>query len=109
MAIDQVNTVDAIGIDKVTSDLVLTITDHLEWTDFEKDHLFLLQEKLNKYLSFVESGEILDAYPDAKGKNIVIEIVCKHQPNSVAKNFFLKASTIIEGAGMRLRFRHVTL
>ena len=109
MAIDQINTVDAIGIDKITGDLVLTITDHLEWTVLEKDHLYLLQEKLNKYLSFVESGEILDAYPDAEGKNIVIEVVCKYAPSNVAQNFLLKAATVIEGTGMRLTFRHVTL
>ena len=77
MSIDQTNVVDAIGVDNATGDVVLTIADHLEWTGSDNEHLLLLQEKLNTYLSFVESGELLEAYPDAKGRTVLIDVVCK--------------------------------
>ncbi|MGO8134287.1 DUF6572 domain-containing protein, partial [Rhizobium ruizarguesonis] len=57
MALDETNVIDAIGVDKATGELVLTITDHLEWKGSDSEHLLLLQEKLNTYLGFVESGE----------------------------------------------------
>lgn len=42
MSIEQADVIDAIVVDKETGQVVLTISDHLEWGD---DHLLLLQEK----------------------------------------------------------------
>ena len=106
MSVDQTNVVDAIGLDNQSGELVLTISDHLVWGDAKSEHFFLLQEKLNKYLSFVEGGEILEAYPDAAGRKVVIDVVCKYQVNDVASIFFSKAKAIIDMAGMELRYRH---
>jgi len=106
MSVDQTNVVDAIGLDNQSGELVLTISDHLVWGDAKSEHFFLLQEKLNKYLSFVEGGEILKAYPDAAGRKVVIDVVCKYQVNDVASIFFSKAKAIIDTAGMELRYRH---
>lgn len=47
------------------------ISDHLDWDD-ELEHIHALQEKINAYLRFVESGEILGKYPQAAGKTPVI-------------------------------------
>ena len=60
MSIEQTDQVDVMSVDGKAGDPVLTVSDHLEWTGtvwFQK----ILQAKLNKYLSFVESGEILGA------------------------------------------------
>ncbi len=105
MSVDQTNVVDAIGMDTATGNVVLTITDHLEWTGHDNDHLLLLQEKLNTYLSFVESGEILQTYPNAKDKTVLIDVVCKYPPNQQARDFYSQIVQIIEGAGMKLKHR----
>ena len=63
MSIEGQGSVDAIGIDQ-EGIVVLTISAHLEWDD---GHLFLLQEKINTYLAFLESGEVFETYPDSKG------------------------------------------
>lgn len=78
MSVDQTNVIDAIGIDNVTGDLVLTIADHREWKECSNEHLLLLQEKLNTYLRFVESGEISQTYMDAKDRSVLIDVVCKY-------------------------------
>lgn len=44
--------------------LVLMIADHLDWEN-ELQHLSLLQDKINAYVSFIESGKIYSVYPDA--------------------------------------------
>ena len=45
--------------------LALMIADHLDWEN-ELQHLTLLQDKINAYVSFIESGQIYSVYPDAK-------------------------------------------
>lgn len=105
MTIDQSNVVDAIGVDKETGDLVLTIVDHLEWTSNFDEHLQLLQEKLDTYLCFIESGEIYQTYPDAKNRPVLIDVVYMYPLNRQALNIFNMVIWIIEGAGMRLRHR----
>lgn len=105
MSVDQTNVVDAIGIDNATGDVVLTITDHLEWTGRDNEHLLLLQEKLNTYLSFVESGEIFETYPDAKGRTVLIDVVYKYALNQQAQDFYSQVTPVVEGAGMKLRHR----
>ena len=61
--------IDVIGIDRQTGQVVLTISDHLDWSD-SIAHQKILQEKLNRYLAFVESGEIMESYPDAKDRAV---------------------------------------
>ena len=74
MSLDQPNKVDAIGLDNETDQTVLTIADSWDWNN-EPKHLIALQAKLNAYLEFIESGQVWDEYPTAKGKNLRIDVV----------------------------------
>ena len=69
MSIEQTDLIDIISIDRLTGETILTISDHLDWSDSEA-HLLLLQNKLNRYLAFVESGEIFRSYPKAKNSRL---------------------------------------
>jgi hypothetical protein len=104
MSIEQEDVVDAVGIEKKTSTVTLAISDHLDWSD-EHGHLLMLQSKINTYLRFLESGEIYDHFPKAKGKRCIIEIVGECDPTESARGFLKEAETIVEGAGFGLRFR----
>jgi len=104
MSIDQTQVVDGIGVDEETGEVILVITDHFNWDDNVHDHLILLQEKINAYLSFVEGGELLEVYPDSKGRKVVINVIGKYPLGDTGTNFFAQASPVIEGAGMHLRF-----
>ena len=101
MSIEQLDKVDFIGIDNVSGAVTLTIADHLDWTDV-RYHLLKLQEKLNAYLSFCESGELYETYPEAVGRNIVFEVVAKHALHPEGKSFLTKAKRVVESAGFRL-------
>ena len=103
MSIDQTGVVDAIGVDDSSGEVVLTITDRFKWGD--NKHLLMLQEKLNTYLSFVESGEILDTYPDSKGRNVLISLVCKYPPDENGLGFLNQVLSIVEGAGMKFSYQ----
>jgi hypothetical protein len=74
MSIKQSDIIDIIGTERMTGEVVLTIGDHLDWSD-SVAHQLLLQTKLNRYLAFVESGEILRSYPNAEGRRITFNVV----------------------------------
>lgn len=105
MALDKPNSVDAIGIEKDTGTTILTITDSWDWTD-EQKHLLALQAKLNAYFSFVESGEIFDSYPDARGRRIIIDVVGKFPVPKVGVNFLKQAAEACADLGINIRNRY---
>lgn len=103
MSIEESGVIDIISSEKDGSAVTLTATDHLEWGDGE--HLMKVQEKLNSYLAFVESGEVFDAYPNAKGKEIRFEVVCKYNPDEEGAKFLSMCQQIIGEAGYCFSYR----
>ena len=99
MSIEQTDLIDIISIDRLTGEAILTMSDHLDWSD-SATHLLLLQNKLNRYLAFVESGEIFQSYPKAQNRPIVFTIVFKFRPNEEGRAFLDKARPIVESAGI---------
>ncbi len=104
MSIEQTNVVDAIGIERTTGIVVLTITDHLDWSD-EDGHLRMLQDKINAYVRFVESGELCTSYPRAAGRPVRFNVVGKHEPGSRALNFLEVVRAELIQAGVEFTFR----
>jgi len=102
MSVSDTRTIDLLGVEEISGVCVLTITDHLEWDD--EEHLIILQEKLNTYLAFIESGEIKESYPESKNRRIRIDVVVLHEPDGKGIEFFEAASAIVEGAGFSLRW-----
>jgi hypothetical protein len=108
MTVEQSRVIDIISIDRKIGHVVLTVSDHLDWGDVSH-HMRILQEKLNYYLAFVESGEILQSYPNAKGRRVVIEIAFKHSPVPEARKLLQTIGRIVEGAGFDFRYEHISI
>jgi hypothetical protein len=62
-----------------------------------------LQTKFNKYIAFVESGELLEKYPDSKGRSVAFKVVFKFSPDCEGAAFLGRARAVIESAGFSLR------
>jgi hypothetical protein len=111
MGIDQMDVVDFIGCDRATDEVVLIIADHLPWTDDEEenfDHMDLLQQKIYRYLDFIESGEINESYPEAIGRRLRLQIVAKYDLSKEALEFFNKIRNYLVQQGYKLEFqRHM--
>jgi hypothetical protein len=103
MSVEETEAVDVISVDKQTGEVILTVSDHLEWSDNLK-HQIVLQAKLNAYLRFVESGEILERYPKAKDRRVVFRVVFKFAPDQEAKQFLGRAQQVVESAGIGFRY-----
>jgi hypothetical protein len=106
MSVDETKKIDFTALDRGANEMQLVIADHLPWGGDEREHLYLLQEKLNAYLAFIESGEIYDKVPNAKGRKLVIMIVGKFSLSEGAKSFLERAFAVVERAGFQLRFDH---
>jgi len=102
MSVEQTDSIDVISIDKQTGEVILTVSDHLEWSDIVK-HQTILQAKLNAYLRFVESGEILQRHPRAKDRRIVFCVVFKFAPDQKGRDFLARARQVVESAGIEFR------
>ncbi len=103
MSVDNFDVIDIVSIDKRTGDAILTVSDHLDWSD-SIQHQTILQTKFNAYLAFVESGEILTRYPYVAGRSIVFSVVFKFRPDRAGREFLAKAQKVIESAGFCLRY-----
>lgn len=103
MSVEEHGTVDVLTVAR-DGEVLLTISDHLGWNAVG-EHLFHLQEKINAYLSFVETGEIYTKCPQARSGQIVIDVVLKHAIPWEALWFFERASAVIEPSGIQLRHR----
>jgi hypothetical protein len=103
VAIDNPNAIDIMS-ESPLGELVLTVSDDLDWTD-TKLHQAALQDKLNGYLRFIESGEVFEHRPQARNSRIVIRVVGQFEPDLDGKVFVKTAQTIIEEAGFGFEYR----
>lgn len=73
MTIENINEIDGLALDESNNELILLITDHLEWYD-ELAHLNILQNKINNYLSFIENKQYKEIYPKYEIRGYLLKI-----------------------------------
>jgi hypothetical protein len=97
MSIQQTDIVDIISTSP-EGKTVLTISDHYTWDDCD-GHLSKLQEKTNSYLQFIESGQLLESYPQSKSGLIIIRVAMKFKPPENALQALMKFKDVVIRAG----------
>jgi hypothetical protein len=108
MSLHDTDVVDQMGIDPLTEEVVLTIADDLDWSD-PGEHLRLLQAKLLRYISFIESGDIYTAYPESRNRLTAIALVSRHAPAPEARELLAETRELLQESGIRLRLSLVPL
>jgi amino acid transporter len=101
MTIEQTDTIDFLTLENETGDVLLTVSDHLDWSENENRHLVLLQDKLNAYLRFIDGGEITRKFPLAIGGDIVINVIGKFPCGEKATAFFAQARAAMLARDLR--------
>ena len=107
MALDNTGVIDAIGIENDTGMVILTIADGWDWEDAH-GHLLALQAKLNAYFSFVEEGELLEAYPQASGRQVAIDVVTKFPMHPKGSELLGVAANACRDLEIEIRTRNVS-
>jgi len=103
MSIVDTGTIDAIGIDKVSGDVVLNISDHLDWGE-EASHLKALEDKVNAYLGYLESGQLVEDMPEAKGRRTMIAVYHQFAPTETAKQVLDGLQAALDSHGIGFTF-----
>lgn len=101
--IENSDKIDTMGFSNELNKLILEIYDHLDWND-EQNHLNLLQNKLNTYLSFIESGEIANSRVYIENKPIMIKVCFLEKPTINAIKYLDFAIKTIDAAGFELKY-----
>ncbi|HEV8239885.1 MAG TPA: DUF6572 domain-containing protein [Thermoanaerobaculia bacterium] len=107
MTVQQTGIVDWMGLERNTGHVILTIVDDLDWSD-EQAHLLALQEKLNTYLSFAESGEVFQRLTQQVGRVVApdtpikMSVLTKYPLPLRAREFFQHATRVFREAGFEL-------
>jgi hypothetical protein len=104
MAVDDPKIVDFVSVDSKGKRAFLTISDHLDWED-AYEHQLILQQKLNTYLRFVESGELVERFPDTKGLPVVFDIRFMYEPDESGSRFLERAREVVVSAGFSLSYK----
>ncbi|PWE41412.1 DUF6572 domain-containing protein [Pseudomonas prosekii] len=107
MSIVETKVVDIIAVPEwEPKNVILVISDHLKWGDKAQqgEHLLLLQEKINTYIAFIESGEILESYPPSKGKFPIIRINGLYELPEQAEFFVDRVAQTLKEVGIGFEF-----
>jgi hypothetical protein len=114
VSIREAKVVDWLGVEKATGDVILTLVDDEDWTD-EQEHLELLQEKLNSYLAFIESGEVYERLGSEVGRAVSrttpvkVSILAKYDVPPPVREFLKYAQEMFAGADIALTHKVLTI
>ncbi|NUF85479.1 hypothetical protein HUN17_15915 [Acinetobacter seifertii] len=106
MTVDNLESIDFISASP-EGDVVLTISDHFVWGNDE--HLYILQEKINKYIDFIESGDVYEKYEHAIGKKFVIELIYRFDPFVSDLKFLDKIKKFLSSIGIKFQFSKLVI
>jgi len=106
MSILETETIDIVATKPGTQIVKLVITDHLPWDDLEQ-HYILLQEKINTYIAFVESGQLqrLKEPPIPTDPTVVVTVVPQFEPPQPAIEFLARVRSFLAGLGIGLEIQ----
>lgn len=103
MSVIDNKTVDGVALTDDKKGIILLITDHVDWSD-EYQHLVMLQEKINVYITFLEEKQYEEIY---KGEEIsygVIEIHFLHNLTVNAEKFLQSVQDQISEIGVKIQY-----
>ncbi len=102
--IGESDKIDFVITDKEKTHVILVITDHLDWEEFDEGHhLELLQEKINTYLFYaVDSGQLAENRPDLIGLPVTISVAAKYAPSEEGLKSYRLAGKAVADAGCSL-------
>lgn len=110
MRLANLDTVDFLGLEKETGDIVLTLVDDCDWED-ERQHLTLLQNKINRYFDFIDSGEVYDEAGRVLGRKIdrttrvKLSILAQYEPVGEGVRFLQHVEGVAQAAKVIFAFK----
>lgn len=98
-------TIDVVALDEEAHKINLLIIDELEWLD-SKEHIDQIQEKILKYVTYVEKGEFSSSYPNYEEYEFVIRIVFSYPPTEEGLLYIKEAQAVLNDVGFCLEYQN---
>ena len=86
MTTEDHQTIDFVALDRSDGSVILVLVEDRPWRDVG-ELLPDLQEKLNVYLNYVTSGQLISAYPETSTASVKIELRSAYPPGEREKKF----------------------
>jgi len=102
MSIEDINKVDGIAVSEDGKELFLLITDHMSWKN-EYEHLIKLQDKVNSYISYLESEQYKELYPDKQFLAYCIEIHFKYSITENCSKFIQVVNNQLSESSIKIK------
>jgi hypothetical protein len=106
MSVEDLDVVDFVSLSP-DGHCLLTVSDHLDWQS-SVDHQTKLQNKLYRYLDFLESGELFERYSEARGRKLIIEVRFFHVPDDDGLKFLSLIKETIQTAGFGFEYKFMS-
>ncbi len=103
MSVVDNKTVDGVALTDDNKGIILLITDHLDWSD-EYQHLVILQEKINVYISFLEARQYEEIYKEEVITYGVIEIHFLYNLTGNAEKFLQSVQNQVTELGIKIQY-----
>jgi hypothetical protein len=104
VSLEATNVVDALGIDDASGRVVLVIRHDGPW-DGSDAQLYLLQEKINAYLSFALDGEMAEVNPEFIDHPVELRIQTTASPDSRTLGFLARVRQQVQFQDITLEVR----
>lgn len=95
--------IDVLALDEKAHKINLLIMDDLLWHD-SKEHIDQMQEKILKYINYVEKGEFTSSYPSYEGYEFVIRIIFSYPPAEDVLLYIQEAQAVLADVGFCLDY-----
>lgn len=112
MAVTDKDVIDSIAYEEENHLLILQIYDHLGFEGkFEYDHMMILQDKLNTYIWYIESGQYKEVYPetDFLDYKYKINIYFMCEITELCKNFLEHVNKKLLKKNIHIEYFHKAL
>ncbi len=91
--------IDVVAQRPGSDEYVLVMLESREW-DGSTERLAQIQDKINAYLEYVNSGQFCWMYPDATGRPVHIELRCSYEPDPNTVRFIDDARSYLAEHGV---------
>ncbi len=103
MAITEKDVIDSVAYEN--NQLLLQLYDHLDFDEeFEKDHLLMLQDKLNTYIWYIDSKQYEDTYSQKRFDGFTIRVFFMFEPSELCIKFISHVNERLSNTGIRVEY-----
>jgi len=106
MALHSPNVIDYISVHEASNTVVLHLVDADDWSSVT-EHLLALQTKLEAYLNFIVEDQILEAYPLAIGRPVLICWITRFVVPEAAMTFLAQVQSLAATHNIGIEHLHL--